>query len=328
MTNRCHAGAVALHDELAALRAAVGDQAFEDPATFRAAFDDFVPEGSASTGELSLLVGAIATGALQRLREQLALGADAETAIAVQGELLARDRGTTESGGARWALSVLAHAVGAVPADQVITRPSVAETQDVPDRPAPAATEPAGAEVAVTEPVGPGPTERASGAAAPRDAHRTTSRLLVAAVVVLAVVAVTALALLFLRDDDAPSADTATDSPGATDESPADEEVLSQVDMTEAGKTIRVQLVRNGTDAEIVLMTDQGGEYVEVDRQPAACPYLDASFDAGVEDEGDGAIYIGWQNRDNEDFGQYGQVEVEEEMLVIHDIGGPCPTSR
>ncbi|WP_220794807.1 hypothetical protein, partial [Nocardioides pelophilus] len=127
---------MALHDELADLRAEVGAQAFEDPVTFRAAFDDFIPEGSATTGEVSLLVGAISTGALQRLKEQLALGADPASSIAAQGDLLARDRGTSDSSGCRWALSVLAHAIGAVPLTQVLTRPSVPDPVGTADRPA------------------------------------------------------------------------------------------------------------------------------------------------------------------------------------------------
>lgn len=48
---------VALHDELAELQAEVGPHVFDDPVAFRAAFDDFIPEGSATTGEVSLLVG-------------------------------------------------------------------------------------------------------------------------------------------------------------------------------------------------------------------------------------------------------------------------------
>ena len=143
---------VALHDELAELRAEVGPQVFDDPVAFRAAFDDFIPEGSASTGEVSLLVGAIATGALQRLKEQLALGADPQTSIAVQADLLARDRGTSESSGARWAMSVLAYAIGALPGNGVPTRPAPGpDSIGTADRPT------AGAG---TEAVDPDPTHR------------------------------------------------------------------------------------------------------------------------------------------------------------------------
>src|SRR5215213_387733 len=142
---------VALHDELAELQAEIGPHVFDDPVAFRAAFDDFIPEGSATTGEVSLLVGAISTGTLQRLREQLTIGADPSTSIAAQAELLARDRGTSESSGAYWALSVLAHALGAVPAEEVATRPtppaSIATAGRPTDEPVPLA----GSDVDATE---------------------------------------------------------------------------------------------------------------------------------------------------------------------------------
>ena len=90
----------------------VGPHVFDDADTFRGAFDDFVPEGAATPGDLRLLVDAISTGAFQRLVQQLELNADPPTAIAAEAERLARDRGTVETEGARWALSVLAFARG------------------------------------------------------------------------------------------------------------------------------------------------------------------------------------------------------------------------
>ncbi|KAA1427355.1 hypothetical protein [Nocardioides antri] len=321
---------MALHEELAELRAEVGSHVFEDPATFRAAFDDFVPEGSASTGEVSLLVGAIATGALQRLLEQLALGADPATSIAAQGDLLARDRGTSESDGARWALSVLAHALGAVPDAMVLTRPSVPDSLDAPARPAPTGP--------VAEPVAePGPTQPVSGptqvvsteppepAAPPAPAgRRGTHPLLIGAVVVLAVVAATALALLFLRDSDDPEP-TAEDNTSPS----RNEEVLAQLDMEEAGKTVRLQLVRDGTDASVVLLAERDGEYVEVDRDGTSCPFLDTSYDAGLEPETGLEFYIGWQDKGNESHGEYGRVEIDEDMVIVYGVGdAPCPSEN
>lgn len=331
---------VALHDELADLRSEVGPQVFDDPVAFRAAFDDFIPEGSATTGEVSLLVGAIATGALQRLQEQLAIGADPEISINVQADLLARDRGTSESSGARWALSVLAHAIGALPAEGVPTRPVPGpDSVGTADRPT---------RSAATEVVDPGPTGRieatrvvseepppSTSAPAPSPPEpvvpdrRRSSPLLVAAVAVLAVIAVVAVALLVLRDEDSPD-DAANDrsSEPVDSEPSADEEVLAQTDLEAEGTTVRLQMVRNGTDVEIVLLADEDGEYVEVDRQPAPCPYLDASFDAGIENEGGNEYFYGWQNRDNEGFGGYGQVQPDEGVLIVYEIDGRCPTER
>ena len=325
---------MALHDELAELRAAVGEQAVDDPVTFRAAFDDFLPEGSASTGEVSLLVGAIATGALQRLREQLALGADPATSIAAQGDLLARDRGTSETQGARWALSVLAQAVGAVPDELVLTRPTVPDSVDLPDRPGAGA---AAVDPGPTRPVA-DPTRVVSEdpppppPAPPAESPPRGRGPLLAAAVVLALVAVSVVALLLLRDDD--PAPTARDEAGTSDDpststTPADdEEVLAQLDVEDAGTTVRLQLVRDGTDADVVLLADRDGEYVEVDRLPASCPFLDTSYDAGLEDQGDRQFFLGWQNRGNEGHGEYGEVQVDEEMVILYGIDVACPSEH
>ncbi len=358
---------VALHDELADLRAQVGPQIFDDPVAFRAAFDDYVSEGSASTGEVSLLVGAIATGALQRLKDQLALGADPATSIAAQADLLARDRGTSEPDGARWALSVLAQASGAIPADLMLTRPAVPDSLSKPDPPTDSRS----------DVVDPGPTvdragqpptafgdatQVASGepspdphrptAAAPepgRPGGRRTNPLLLGAVVVLAVVAIVAVALLFLLDDDSP-VDTASDDPtsdtdtgGPTDHAtepddptrdtdtggptdPAEEEELARADVREGGLSGRVLLVRNGAAGAVVLQVEADGEYVEVDRLPTTCPYGDESYDADVQVSHGTQILFGWQDRGGEAYGEYGEVLLDDELIVLHSAGAhPCP---
>lgn len=113
-----------LQDELRELFTQVGPQVFDDADTFRGAFDDFVPEGAATTGERRLLVDAIATGSFQRLVAQLEIHADPSTAIALEAQRLSRDRGTVETDGARWALSALAYARGLAGVGRVTTRPS------------------------------------------------------------------------------------------------------------------------------------------------------------------------------------------------------------
>lgn len=310
---------VALHDELAALWAQVGHQVFADPVAFRAAFDDFVPEGSASTGEISLLVGAVATGAFQRLSEQLALGADPETSIASQGDLLARDRGTTESAGARWALAVLAHATGAIPAEMVPTRP----------RPAPDATADPGPTQGLadaTRVVSTESPDRPSPPTAPSEpSRRGVNRLLVAAVVVLALVAGTAVALLFLRDDPDDADDDRSDT--SSEAAGPDEEVLDQIDLTEAGRMAQVQLVRSGTEVDLVLLVEADGAYTEVDRKEAACPYTDDAYNPRIENDVDQEIFWAWQIRGSDTgFTEYGLVKVAEELLIPFGIGDePCP---
>ncbi len=317
---------VALHDELAELGAEVGPQVFDDPVAFRAAFDDFVPEGSASTGEVSLLVGAIATGAMRRLREQLALGADPDKAIEMQGDLLARDRGTSESSGARWAVSVLAHATGAIPVDQVLTRPAAGSDSELPTTVAPTpsveATLPIREEVPAPSSPNEEPRQRAS---------RRASPLLIAAAVVLTIVAVTAIVLLLQRDGDSPD-DTAEDRTSASDEGNptgnSDEEVLTEIDVTESGETMRVQLVNDGSDTELVLLVQREGEFTEVDRGMTTCPYLESSYDAGIEHTGL-ELFWGWSNLDQEGYGEYGKIVPEIERLEIYgglEDGAVCPT--
>ncbi len=318
---------VALHDELAELRTEVGPQVFDDPVAFRAAFDDFIPEGLASTGEVSLLVGAIATGAMRRLREQLALGADPDKAIEMQGDLLARDRGTNESSGARWAVSVLAHATGAIPVDQVLTRPAAGSDAElhttVPPAPGVEATLP----VSEERPPPSSPPEEQ-----PQRAGRRANPLLIGAAVVLTLVAVTALVLLFLRDGDSTDDKTEdrTDASDAADPTgSAGEEVLAGLDITESGKTMRVQLVHDGSDTELVLLMQREGEFTEVDRQPTTCPYLESSYEAGIEHAGDLELFWGWSNLDQEGYGEYGKIVIEIERLEIYgglEEGAVCPT--
>jgi len=338
---------VALHDELADLRAQVGPQIFDDPVAFRAAFDDFVSEGAASTGEVSLLVGAISTGAVQRLKDQLALGADPATSIAAQGDLLARDRGTSESDGARWALSVLAHAAGFVPVDLVLTRPSVPDSLSAPDRPtvpgaavdpgptqrptvdraAPPPTAIGDATRVVSEEPPPARTRPTAAAPEPgRPGGRRTNPVLVGAVAVLAVVAVVAVVLLFLREGDSPD-DTASDDPTSTGPTEPTEVVLDEIEMSEAGKTVRVQLVHDGPEASVVLLAEVDGDYTEVDRFAVTCAYHDSSYDAALQDQGDRQLFVTWSDSKTAGHGEYAEVQIDEDMLIQYGIGdAPCPT--
>jgi hypothetical protein len=331
---------VALHHELAELRAEVGPQVFDDPVAFRAAFDDFIPEGSASTGEVSLLVGAIATGALARVKEQLALGADPEMTIAVQGDLLARDRGTTESSGARWALSALAHAVGAIPVDRVLTRPTpgpdsvdTAGRPPAPSRPSPVDPGPTqqigdATRVVSHEPPDPPPTAPVAPVAPVAPEKGGINPLLIATVVVLAIVAVTAIVLLLLRDDDSPD-NTAEDGSSDTDSGPSgDEEILAEEEITDGEVPMLVRLVHDGADAELVLLIERDGEFAEVDREPTSCPYLESSYDAGVNHTGGFELFWGWSNLEQDGFGEYGRVVPEIESLELYggEEGYVCPT--
>jgi len=244
---------VPLQDELRELFTQVGPQVFGDADTFRGAFDDFVPEGAATTGERRLLVDAIATGSFQRLLAQLEIHADPEIAIAVEAARLARDRGTVETHGARWALSALAYAHGLAGVGRVSTRPFALGDPGAETEPEPAPTpapplNPDAFESTFTRPGAdvPAPPAASSSTPAPAD-HLTLTRspadpaaapagdggpggrgrvvAIIAVLVALAVAAV--IAVVLLGDGDEPGTDReATGGDTAGTEASADGSTL------------------------------------------------------------------------------------------------------
>jgi hypothetical protein len=209
---------VPLQDELRQLFEQVGPTVFEDAETFRGAFDDFVPEGAATTGERRLLVDAIATGSFQRLVTQLSINADPATAISAEATHLARERGTVETDGARWALSALAFARGLTEAGTVTTRPSAlgaptpepedpaayASTLTVDDPPTPAAS----LSVEESDPTVLRPSTDSGPSVEPRSPAGNGRSRLVVVVVAAAVLAVGVVAaIVLLGDGDTPEAD-------------------------------------------------------------------------------------------------------------------------
>lgn len=108
-----------LHERLDALRSALGAEVFEHPDNFRAALDDFLDEGSASTGEINLLVDAVRLDAYRRMIGMIESGAEPPAAVEAAGALLARERGSADLVGSRWACALLGYAVGRVSAAEV-----------------------------------------------------------------------------------------------------------------------------------------------------------------------------------------------------------------
>ncbi|KRA28180.1 MULTISPECIES: hypothetical protein [unclassified Nocardioides] len=113
---------MSIHRELAALVRQAGPGVLLDASEFRAAFDDFVLEGSASEGDVNLLTDAVRLGALGRVVDQIGQGADPALAVQTQGVRLAQQRGTNEAAGAQWALAVLAFARGDLDEQSLVTR--------------------------------------------------------------------------------------------------------------------------------------------------------------------------------------------------------------
>lgn len=108
------------HHELAALVARLGPAVLEDPQDFRAAFDDYAPDGPTTDGQVNLLTDAIRLGTLARVLAQLADGAHPGRTLDAQAFRLARLRGGADVVSARWALAALLFGLGRVGEDEVL----------------------------------------------------------------------------------------------------------------------------------------------------------------------------------------------------------------
>ncbi|MDZ5623408.1 hypothetical protein SFC88_21425 [Nocardioides sp. HM23] len=104
-----------LHESLAQLAREHGESLFADADAFRGALDDYLDEGSASTGTINLLTDAVRLGALQGMVTMLDSGAGVEDAVESAGQRLSRDRGSADVTGSQWACAVLGYALGKVP---------------------------------------------------------------------------------------------------------------------------------------------------------------------------------------------------------------------
>jgi hypothetical protein len=108
-----------LHERLLRLARDFGVEIFDDGDTLRGAIDDYVPEDEATNGEINLLVDAIRLGAIQRMVSILDAGGSSESAVEGAGDLLARERGTADVAGSRWACAVVGFALGRVDESRV-----------------------------------------------------------------------------------------------------------------------------------------------------------------------------------------------------------------
>ncbi|WP_188113616.1 hypothetical protein [Nocardioides humilatus] len=105
---------MALHDSLRELVSVRGAAVVEDADELRGALDDFLAEDEATLGELNLLVDAVRLGALRRVLDVMAHGAEPQAAVREAGAALARDRGTDDPTRSCWALAALGFALGKV----------------------------------------------------------------------------------------------------------------------------------------------------------------------------------------------------------------------
>ncbi|MEZ0579924.1 hypothetical protein [Nocardioides sp. MH1] len=152
---------MALHDSLRELVSVRGAGVVEEADELRGALDDFLAEDEATLGELNLLVDAVRLGALRRVLDVLAHGAEPQAAVREAGAALARDRGTDDPSRSCWAIAALAFAVGK--ADDSLVRMFRADAGTVP-----AATPP-------SAPHGPVPPPVVSGGSGTVDRPQTRS---------------------------------------------------------------------------------------------------------------------------------------------------------
>lgn len=139
-----------LHENLYELGLSFGRDVFDDADGLRAALDDFLDEGAASTGDINLLVDAVRLGSFRWMLATIDSGAEASRAVESAGDLLARDRGSADIAGSRWAVAVLGFAVGKVSDAEVHRHRTQGAVPPQPTRPVPQPTSP------VPPPVSPG----------------------------------------------------------------------------------------------------------------------------------------------------------------------------
>lgn len=285
---------MAVHEELVRLAQAAGPGVFDSSDGFRAAFDDFVPEGSTSTGELALLSDAIGTGCFARLLSQLDLGADTTAAVADQARALAAVRGTTETDGAAWALAALAHAVGRIGADQIGPRtlaPPTTSPNDVPGVVPAAPTLP---------PLHSGPRPPAP---PPSRAASARGRVILLAAGAVAAALLSALVLVIVLDraGSDPSASggdraTSTDDQGAPPEAVSDDDRSGAVDFAERAAVEVVDNDHERYDAEVdeatALMTEDYAKKYRTTSDGVAADYARDQIVVEAEVAGSGLVGI------------------------------------
>lgn len=284
-----HAVRVAVHDELTRLAAAAGSGVFQTPEGFRAAFDDFVDEGSASPGELALLTDAIGTGAFRRLLDQLDLGAAPSSAITGQAHLLASARGTTETEGAAWALAVLAHALGRVDAAEVLRHRRTPQAPVV--APAPPGPPPPPPGTPPLPPSSPSPRAMSRSRRLPLALAVTTVLLLVSGVV--------AVVLVSGGDDDEKRADDAGATESGVDAAPQvptdDERAAAQRFAEDAAvDVVEVQAARYDAEVDEAadLMTESFAASYRTTAGSLRQDFVDRKVNVTAEAVGNGLIGI------------------------------------
>ena len=314
-----------LADAVADLVRRHGISLFDDARTFRGALDDYLDEETGSVGLIRLLTDAVEQDALRSLIAMLDNGADLDSAIVNVGDRLARDRGSTDVEGARWACAVLGYAVGRVPAH---VEKRLRDRADLHS-----SSQPSTAVQPTTTPMTtvrePGPAQAPPAGPSVQDRSRRWPVAAVVAVCVTTVVAVGAIvaAVLLVNEDDDGDPDGG-----------ASEEVAEETAFTAApsGTEVRFRLIHSGSAAVLVMDVMRDGDFERADEVTLSCEYWpgstnpDLTADQDLEglppDAGEGMV--GWRGPDPQQEGylEYFGWDAAEGTLALFGFDGSCPT--
>lgn len=291
---------VRIHEALAKLTKIHGESLLRDPVAFRSALDDYLDEGAASLGTVKLLTDAIGLGAAEGVLAMLDDGATIEAAVDTVGNRIARDRGSSDVAGARWACAALAFALGRAPA-------SLAERL----QPTTSANEAIPAPETVLAPVRiPDPLNRPAPSAESPSRRGRAWTLGIVVVVLLAVVAW--IGWTFLGDDDESPSATDDDNNTSQPRSGADDEVevleRTRVDVLPSAVEARFQFAIYQGDPYIVMQLETDGAFHMAANVQIACDFESGSTDVRLEADQDyedvepdtGQGYVGWVGPDGE----------------------------
>ncbi len=298
--------------------------------TFRGALDDYLDEATAPSGTVKLLTDAVELGALDSLVMMLDQGAEVRSAIDMVGDRLARDRGSADLAGSRWACAVLGYAVGRVPAEveadlrsQVVLPTSTLPTPTTTQR------------LSTADPPAEGGTRVIHEEPAPdggRDPRRPWA-LVASAAAVVGILAAVVLAIVVLDDGDG-------GSPGGDGDTTSEEEELARQEVTteDSGIETTFRVMLDGTDAYLVMELGTGDDLEETARVELSCSFVEGSKDTDLDvgqgvqglgpDAGDGLV--GWYGPiADTSYAEYFQWDAKAGMLELLGVeeGQECPAA-
>jgi hypothetical protein len=111
---------MAIHHQLRAVVEQHGEPILHDSDNLRRALEAHPDAAQTSEAERDLVAETVRWGGLPRLTDAVNRGTDPRSAITATGEEIARDRGSADVEGTRWALASLAYAAGRLPESEAM----------------------------------------------------------------------------------------------------------------------------------------------------------------------------------------------------------------